>query len=54
MRKSSDGHLKDPTCGLKGGFLVRSPLGELPPGESIGCLASNGGDQNLWVHKLVN
>ncbi len=42
MRESSVGCPKDPTCGLKGGFLGRSPSSELPPGESPCCLPSNG------------
>jgi hypothetical protein len=42
MHMSDLGHPKDPTCGLKGGFLGRSFLGELLLGESLGCPPSNG------------
>jgi hypothetical protein len=31
------GHRKYPTCGLKGGFLGKLTLGELPLGESLSC-----------------
>jgi hypothetical protein len=34
--------------------LGRSPLGELFISESLGCPPSGVGDQNVWVHKLVN
>jgi hypothetical protein len=36
------GHPNDPTCGLNGGLLGRSPLSELPPSEFLGCLPSVG------------
>jgi hypothetical protein len=42
MRKSSVGHPKDPTGGLKGGFLGGSLLGELLPSEFLGCLPFDG------------
>jgi hypothetical protein len=35
-------HPKDPTCGLKGGSLGKSPLGEFLLGESLGCLPFDG------------
>jgi hypothetical protein len=37
MCGSCVGHPKYSTCGLKGGYLGGSPLGELPPSESLGC-----------------
>ncbi len=36
------GHQNDPTCGLNGGPPSGSPLYELPPSESLGCLPSDG------------
>jgi hypothetical protein len=42
MHRLGVGYLKDPTCGLKGRSLGESPLGELPLGESLGCLPSGG------------
>jgi hypothetical protein len=37
MCRSKVGHPKGPIGGLKGGSLGESLLGELPPGESLGC-----------------
>ncbi len=37
IHKSGVGHPKDATCGLKGDFHGRSPLGQLPLGESPSC-----------------
>jgi hypothetical protein len=42
MCMSSAGHPKGPIGGLKGGSLSKFPLGELPPGESLGCPPSDG------------
>ncbi len=47
MRKSNVGHPKDPTNGVKGGSLSRSPPCELLLGESLGCPPSDVGDHNI-------
>jgi len=56
MRGLGVGHPKGPMGGLKGGFLSRSPLGEFPPSESLGCSPSSGWwsqPLGMWVGKLV-
>jgi hypothetical protein len=42
MCRLGAGHPKDPTCGLKGGFISESPPGELPPNESLGYFSFDG------------
>jgi hypothetical protein len=49
MCKSGASHPKDPIGGMKDGPPGRSPLSELPLGESPGCLPSNG----WWIKPMV-